>query len=50
MSALLAPIMMMVHAGHVLHIMFGFDTGWEPQRRDDGSVPSSRSCAATATM
>ncbi|PPQ32390.1 glucan biosynthesis glucosyltransferase H, partial [Rhodoblastus sphagnicola] len=38
MSALLAPIMMMVHAGHVLHIMFGFDTGWEPQRRDDGSV------------
>ncbi|MDI4641603.1 glucans biosynthesis glucosyltransferase MdoH [Rhodoblastus acidophilus] len=39
MSALLAPIMMMVHAGHVLHILFGFDTGWEPQRRDDGSVP-----------
>jgi membrane glycosyltransferase len=38
MSALLAPIMMMVHAGHVLHILFGFDTGWEPQRRDDGSV------------
>ncbi len=39
MSALLAPIMMLVHAGHVLHILFGFDTGWEPQRRDDGSVP-----------
>ncbi|WP_374547642.1 glucans biosynthesis glucosyltransferase MdoH [Rhodoblastus sp.] len=39
MSALLAPIMMMVHAGHVMHILFGFDTGWEPQRRDDGSVP-----------
>ncbi len=39
MSALLAPIMMMVHAGHVLHILFGFDTGWEPQRRDDGTVP-----------
>jgi membrane glycosyltransferase len=39
MSALLAPIMMMVHAGHVLHILFGFDTGWEPQRRDDGSIP-----------
>jgi membrane glycosyltransferase len=39
MSALLAPIMMMVHAGHVMHIIFGFDTGWEPQRRDDGSVP-----------
>jgi membrane glycosyltransferase len=41
MSALLAPIMMMVHAGHVLHILFGFDTGWEPQRRDDGSIPFS---------
>ncbi len=39
MSALLAPIMMLVHSGHVLHILFGFDTGWEPQRRDDGSVP-----------
>ncbi len=38
MSALLAPIMMMVHAGHVMHFLFGFDTGWEPQRRDDGSV------------
>jgi membrane glycosyltransferase len=37
-SALLAPIMMMIHAGHVLHILFGFDTGWEPQRRDDGTV------------
>ena len=22
-----------------LHIVFGFDTGWDPQRRDDGSVP-----------
>jgi membrane glycosyltransferase len=31
--------MMMVHAGHVLHILFGFDTGWEPQRRNDGSIP-----------
>jgi membrane glycosyltransferase len=37
-SALLAPIMMLIHAGHVLHILFGFDTGWEPQRRDDGSI------------
>jgi membrane glycosyltransferase len=41
MSALLAPIMMMIHAGHVLHILFGFDTGWEPQRRDDGSIAFS---------
>jgi membrane glycosyltransferase len=22
-----------------VHIVFGFDTGWDPQRRDDGSVP-----------
>jgi membrane glycosyltransferase len=39
MSALLAPIAMLVQSGHVLRILFGFDTGWEPQRRDDGSVP-----------
>ena len=39
MSALLAPIMMLVQTGHVMHIIFGFDTGWNPQRRDDGSVP-----------
>ena len=39
MSALLAPIMMLVQSGHVAHILFGFDTGWNPQRRDDGSIP-----------
>ena len=39
MSALLAPIMMLIQTGHVLRIVFGFDTGWEPQRRDDGSIP-----------
>jgi len=39
MSALLAPIMMLIQTGHVVHILFGFDTGWEPQRRDDGSIP-----------
>ncbi len=39
MSALLAPIMMLVQTGHVTHILFGFDTGWNPQRRDDGSIP-----------
>jgi membrane glycosyltransferase len=41
LSALLAPIMMLIQTGHVLHILFGFDTGWDPQRRDDGSVPLS---------
>jgi membrane glycosyltransferase len=39
MSALLAPIMMLIQTGHVLHILLGSDTGWEPQRRDDGSIP-----------
>ncbi|WP_400766044.1 glucans biosynthesis glucosyltransferase MdoH [Methylosinus sporium] len=39
MSALLAPIMMLIQTGHVFHILFGADTGWDPQRRDDGSVP-----------
>jgi len=39
MSALLAPIMMLVQTGHVMHILFGVDTGWNPQRRDDGSIP-----------
>ena len=39
MSALLAPIMMLIQTGHVVHILFGFDTGWNPQRRDDGSIP-----------
>jgi membrane glycosyltransferase len=39
MSALLAPGMMLIQAGHVMHFVFGFDTGWDPQRRDDGSIP-----------
>ncbi|WP_084705196.1 glucans biosynthesis glucosyltransferase MdoH [Beijerinckia mobilis] len=38
-SALLAPIMMLIQTGHVVHFLFGFDTGWDPQRRDDGSIP-----------
>jgi membrane glycosyltransferase len=39
MSALLAPIMMLIQTGHVMHFVFGLDTGWDPQRRDDGSIP-----------
>ena len=42
MSALLAPIMMLIQPGHVMHFVFGFDTGWDPQRRDDGSIPFAR--------
>jgi membrane glycosyltransferase len=39
MSSLLAPIMMLIQTGSVMRILFGFDTGWNPQRRDDGSIP-----------
>ena len=38
-SALLAPIMMVIQTGAVLRILMGMDSGWSPQRRDDGSVP-----------
>ena len=38
-SAALAPIMMLIQSGSVLQILSGRDTGWEPQRRDDGSIP-----------
>lgn len=39
MSALLAPVMMVIQTGSVMQILLGRDTGWNPQRRDDGSIP-----------
>lgn len=39
LSALIAPIMMLIHSGAVLSILLGQDSGWNPQRRDDGSLP-----------
>lgn len=39
MSALIAPIMMLIQSGSVFQIIAGRDTGWNPQRRDDGSIP-----------
>jgi membrane glycosyltransferase len=39
MSAFLAPIMMLIQSGSVIQILSGRDTGWNPQRRDDGSIP-----------
>lgn len=39
MSAFIAPIMMVIQTGSVMQIVFGRDTGWNPQRRDDGSIP-----------
>jgi membrane glycosyltransferase len=37
-SALLAPIMMVIQTGAVLQIAMKLDSGWRPQRRDDGSI------------
>jgi membrane glycosyltransferase len=39
LSGLLAPILMLVQSGSVFQILLGRDTGWNPQRRDDGSIP-----------
>ena len=39
MSALLAPVMMVIQTGSVMQILLGRDTGWNPQRRNDGSIP-----------
>ena len=39
LSALVAPIMMLIHSGAVTSILIGQDAGWNPQRRDDGSLP-----------
>ena len=39
MSAFFAPVMMVIQTGSVMQILFGRDTGWNPQRRDDGSIP-----------
>src|SRR5215210_5071211 len=38
-SALVAPILMLIQSGSVFQILLGRDTGWQPQRRDDGSIP-----------
>jgi membrane glycosyltransferase len=38
-SALMAPILMVSQTGAVIRILMGMDSGWNPQRRDDGSVP-----------
>ena len=38
-AALMAPILMVIQSGAVFQILLGRDTGWSPQRRDDGSIP-----------
>ena len=38
-SALIAPIMMLMQCRAVAEILFGLDAGWSAQRRGDGSLP-----------
>ncbi|WP_406666295.1 glucans biosynthesis glucosyltransferase MdoH [Gallaecimonas sp. GXIMD1310] len=39
LSALVAPVMMLIHTGAVASVILGADSGWHAQRRDDGSLP-----------
>jgi membrane glycosyltransferase len=39
LSALIAPVMMVMQAAVVAGILTGRDVGWKTQRRDDGSIP-----------
>jgi membrane glycosyltransferase len=38
LSALYAPIMLVIHSRHVYEILTGRDSGWGPQRRDHGET------------
>ena len=38
LSALYAPILMVVQCRHVFEVFAGRDSGWKPQRRDSGST------------
>jgi membrane glycosyltransferase len=40
-SGLIAPVMMLIQSASVLQILSGRDSGWQAQRRDDGSLPLS---------
>lgn len=42
LSALLAPVLMLVHCGLVFDVLLGRDAGWRPQRRTDNSLPWSQ--------
>jgi len=39
LAGLIAPVAMMTQTGHVVSILTGQDSGWQAQRRDDGSIP-----------
>ncbi|MGO9935070.1 MAG: glucans biosynthesis glucosyltransferase MdoH [Steroidobacteraceae bacterium] len=38
LSALYAPILMVIQCGHVFEVLLGGDSGWKPQRRDSGTT------------
>jgi membrane glycosyltransferase len=38
LSALYAPILMLIQCRHVFEVFMGRDSGWKPQRRDSGST------------
>ncbi len=38
LSALYAPILMLIQCRHVFEVLMGRDSGWKPQRRDSGST------------
>jgi membrane glycosyltransferase len=40
-SGLIAPVMMVIQSVSVVQIVSGRDSGWQAQRRDDGSLPLS---------
>ena len=40
LSGLIAPIMMLMQSRSIMEIAIGRDSGWQPQRRDDGQLPS----------
>jgi len=38
-SALIAPVMMLIQSASVIGVLSGRDSGWDAQRRDDGTLP-----------
>lgn len=45
-SALMAPILMLLQTNFVMQILMGRDAGWNAQSRDDGSMPWGMAAAA----
>ena len=38
LSALYAPVLMLIQSRHVFEVFMGRDSGWKPQRRDGGGT------------